>query len=282
MTEANQIQVERDGLVFDVLDEGPRDGEAIVLLHGFPERATCWRHVAPLLNAAGYRTLAMDQRGYSPRARPEGRSSYKVTELAQDVLAMVDQAVEPGAKVHVVGHDWGAIVGWTLGMQHADRVRTLTAVSVPHPAAFFRAMVKSNQALMSWYMVFFNLPWLPELTVRRYPAFMDLQLRKGGMTAEDVERFHREIVDDGALTTALNWYRALPLTDPRSTNGKVDVPTTLVWSTKDVALGRWGAEHTAEWVTGDYRFVELEGISHWIPAQAPQQLTDAVLERVRG
>lgn len=271
--------VERAGLTFDVLDEGPLDGEPVVLLHGFPERATSWRYVAPILNAAGYRTLAMDQRGYSPGARPKRRRDYRVPELVADVKTLIDAV---GGSAHVVGHDWGAMVAWSVAADHPAAVRTLTAVSVPHPAAFLKSFVRSRQVLMSWYMAMFNLPRVPELLVRRKPEFFDLQLRKGGMTADDVERFHREIVDDGALTGGLNWYRALPLSDPRDVRRKVTVPTTLVWSDGDVALHRWGAEHTVEWVDAPYRFVELDGVSHWIPTEAPDALADAILSRVSG
>ncbi|MCL2543265.1 MAG: alpha/beta fold hydrolase [Nocardioidaceae bacterium] len=279
-TEPTKVSVGRDGLVFDVLDAGPRGGEVVVLLHGFPERATCWRYVAPILNQAGYRTLAMDQRGYSPAARPTRRREYQVTELSLDVVAMVDQLVGPDATVHVVGHDWGAMVAWALARHHADRIRTLTAVSVPHPQAFLASM-PHGQILKSWYMGFFQLPLLPELSATRSGVF-DRLLRRAGMDRDDVRRVRAEVVDDGALRTAINWYRALPLSDPRAIRGNVGVPTTYVWSDGDTALGRWGAEHTGEYVHADYRFVELPGVSHWIPTHAPDPLAAAILERVRG
>lgn len=268
--------ITRDGLVLDVRDEGPLDGEVVVLLHGFPERATTWRSVAPLLHAAGYRTLAMDQRGYAPRARPRGRRAYRMSELLGDVRALAEAA---GGRVHVVGHDWGAIPAWLLAIHHPQLVASLTAVSVPHPQAFLASMVRSTQGLKSWYMAFFQLPWLPERLGRG--DFLAQQLLRGGMTEEDVRRFRAEIVDDGALTTALHWYRAMPLGDPRLTRGRVTVPTTMVWSDDDIALGRWGVDHTAGLVDAPYRLVVLEGVSHWIPTQAPEALAEAVLDRVR-
>lgn len=268
--------VERDGLTFDVLDDGPVDGEPIVLLHGFPERATSWRYVAPILNTAGFRTLALDQRGYSPGARPKRRRDYRIDEIAADTRALIDAV---GGSAHVVGHDWGAIAAWSTAMQHPEAVRTLTAVSVPHPAAFFRSMVRSTQGLKSWYMGFFQLPVLPEVIGKR---FLDRFMRMGGMTAEEAAHVRSDIIEDGALPTALNWYRALPFNDPRAAQTKVTVPTTLVWSTDDVALGRWGAEHTELYVDAPYELVILEGVSHWIPGQAPDALAEAILERVRG
>ncbi|WP_408898250.1 alpha/beta fold hydrolase [Nocardioides sp. R1-1] len=272
--------VERDGLVFDLLDEGPLDGEPILLLHGFPERATSWRLVAPRLHEAGYRTIAMDQRGYAPGARPKRRRDYRVALLAQDAVAVIDAVAGAGGSVHVVGHDWGAIVAWALAQHHADRVRTLTAVSVPHPGAFLSSLVRSGQLLKSWYMLAFQLPVLPETLLGRVRSASDRQLRHAGMTREDLDRVRSEIVDSGALPHALGWYRALPLNDPRAMRTRVGVPTTLVWSDEDVALGRWGAEHTVRWVDAPYRFVELNGVSHWIPTHAPDVLAEAILDRV--
>lgn len=271
--------VERDGLVFDVLDDGPADGEPVVLLHGWPERATVWRHVAPILNAAGYRTLAMDRRGFAPGARPKRRRDYRLPDLVDDVVALID---EVGGSAHVVGHDWGAAVAWMVAGRHPERVRTLTAVSVPHPAAMFKAMVRSDQLRKSYYMLLFQLPFLPELVATRRAAWFDLQLLKGGMSKDDVTRFRREIVDDGALSTSIGCYRGMLLTDPRAIRFRVPVPTTMVWSDGDVALGRWGAEHSGDWVDAPFELVVLEGVSHWIPTQAPDALADAILERVSG
>ncbi|GGO72353.1 alpha/beta fold hydrolase [Nocardioides deserti] len=269
-----------DGLVFDVHDSGPEDGDPVVLLHGFPERATSWRHVEPLLHAAGLRTYALDQRGYSPGARPEGRTHYKTELLAGDVAALIRTIGRP---VHLVGHDWGAIVAWTVAGVHADLVRTLTAVSVPHPVAFKRAMTSSKQALRSWYIGLFQLPRLPELLLASTGGrFLDRMMIAAGMTAEDVARVQREVVDDGALPHAIGYYRALPLSD-RSVMGRtVRVPTTMVWSTGDTALDRRGAELTGDHVDAPYELVVLDGVSHWIPTHAPEALAEAILERVAG
>jgi pimeloyl-ACP methyl ester carboxylesterase len=278
-TEERISTVERDGLVFDVLDDGPADGEPVVLIHGWPERATTWRYVAPVLNAAGHRTLAMDQRGYAPGARPKRRRDYRLPLLADDVAALID---EVGGSAHVVGHDWGSAIAWSVAGLHPDKVRTLTAISVGHPGSFLKAMVKSDQLRKSWYMAMFGVPFLPELIVRHRAEWFDLKLLKGGMSKDDVARFRSEIVDDGALPTCFGVYRAVPLTDPRILSMRITAPTTVVWSTKDVALGRWGAEHSEEWVDAPFRFVALDGVSHWIPTEAPDALADAVLERVGG
>src|SRR3954449_5563046 len=151
----------RGRLTFDVTDAGTADGDVVVLLHGFPENRTSWTAVTPLLTAAGYRVLAPDQRGYSPGARPLARSAYRMQELVDDTVALVDAAgVE---RVHLVGHDWGGGIAWALAGAHPDRVATLTVLSTPHPAALRQAAMSTPwQLLHSSYMLFFQVPGLPE------------------------------------------------------------------------------------------------------------------------
>jgi len=265
----------RDGLTFDVLDEGPIDGEVVVLLHGFPQLNTSWNKVAPLLHAAGYRTLAPNQRGYSPGARPKGRRPYATGELAADVVALIDLV---GGSAHVVGHDWGAAVAWALAMTKPDSVTTLTAVSVPHPGAFIKAMPK-GQILDSWYMAMFNIPYLPERILTN-PRLSGGMMRRFGMSRQMVVDFQRDFGDGGALRGGLGWYRALPLMNTKLLGIKVSVPTTYVWSDRDAALGRVGAELCEQYVAAPYRFIELNGVSHWIPDEQPEELADAILDRV--
>lgn len=264
------------GLTFLVADAGPLDGEPVVLLHGFPQRASSWAQVADRLHGSGLRTFAPDQRGYSPQARPKGRRPYRVPELVGDVVALVDRIAAP---VHLVGHDWGAVVAWSLAAQRPDLVRSLTAVSVPHPGAFLKAMTSSTQLLHSWYMGLFNVPYVVEALARRAPAVFEQALRRSGMTEEMVLRFRSEMLDDGALPGALGWYRALPVTNLGSAGGRVRVPTTMVWSTEDVALVRRGAELTERYVAADYRLEVLEGVSHWVPDEAPEALAAAIAAR---
>jgi pimeloyl-ACP methyl ester carboxylesterase len=265
----------RDGLTFDVRDEGPLEGPVAVLLHGFPERNTSWHDVAPVLHEQGIRTLAPDQRGYSPGARPRRRRDYRLPLLIDDVAALVGRVGRP---VDLVGHDWGAIVGWGLAATSPDLLRTFTAVSVPHPAAFLQALFTSGQVRKSWYMLAFQVPSVPERMARQ--GRFDDELRKGGMTDDEVARFHREIVDYGALPGGLAWYRAMFLTDPRATRGRVSVPTTYVWSDGDVAVTRASAERCARFVDGPYRFEVLEGVTHWVPTQAPVPLAELILDRI--
>ncbi|MGZ4508070.1 MAG: alpha/beta fold hydrolase [Blastococcus sp.] len=269
----------RNGLTFDVRDAGPADGEPVVLLHGFPQDSTAWNLVAPALHRHGLRTLAPDQRGYSPMARPRGRAQYRLRETTADVLALLDAAGLGSA--HVVGHDWGAAVAWALAAWHPGRVRTVTALSVPHPAAMARAMVTSDQALRSYYMGLFQLPAVPEaLILARGGAPLRRLLTRGGLPEDAVARYVARMREPGALTGALGWYRALPW-NSRDSVGRVRVPTLHVWSTGDAFLGRAATEATARFVDAPYRLEVLQGVNHWIPELAPDVVADLVATHVR-
>lgn len=262
------------GLTFDVVDGGPLDGEPIVLLHGFPQRATSWEAVSARLHEAGYRTFAPDQRGYSTGARPPRRRDYTTVDLAADTAALID---EIGGSAHVVGHDWGAAVAWAVASAYPDKVRTLTAVSVPHPAALMRAWRTRKQLRKSWYIVTFQLPYFPERTFSREGEQL---MRRAGMPAPAIARLRPEMIDSGALRYALNWYRAMVFSSPKSVGHRISRPTTYVWSSRDVALGREAAELCAQYVTGPYEYVVMDGVSHWILDEAPDRLADVILTRV--
>ncbi len=269
----------REGMEFDVRDAGPADGEPVVLLHGFPQDRSAFDRMAPVLHGAGLRTLAPDQRGYSPGARPVGRADYRLREAVQDVLALLDAAGLESA--HVVGHDWGGLVGWALGAWYPERVRTLTALSVPHPAAMTKSLVSSDQGLRSSYVALFQLPVVPErLLLARDGAALRTMLRRGGLPDDAVDRYVRHMREPGALTAALNWYRALPY-GARDAVGRVSVPTLHVWSTGDPFLGRAATEATHQYVTGPYRLEVLEGVTHWIPELAAERTAELVVAHTR-
>jgi pimeloyl-ACP methyl ester carboxylesterase len=265
----------RDGLVFDVDDDGPEDGAVVVLLHGYPENRTSWAAVAPLLVGAGYRVLAPDQRGYSRRARPHRRRDYRLTALVEDVVALADAA---GAeRVHVVGHDWGGGVAWGLAMQHPERLRSVSVLSTPHPRAMVRSMVTSGQLLRSWYFLFYQLPWLPELSARGPGRAMFMRtLVRSGLDADKAEGYMRSLEEPGALRAAINWYRAVPLA--LAGNAPVTTPALYIYSTGDFALGRKAADLTGRYVDGPYRYEVLDGVSHWIPEQAPADVARLLLD----
>jgi len=270
-----------DGLTFEVDDsggDGSGDGEAVVLLHGFPQTKDCWRALTPSLVDAGHRVLAPSQRGYSPGARPRRRRDYTMAKLAADVLALADAAAVD--RFHVVGHDWGGAVAWSLGADHPDRVLTLTSLTTPHPQAVRSALLTSRQAVQSSYMAFFQLPAVPELLFRSERGGRRVldAFERSGLSPEDARRYLEEL-RSGALTPALNWYRAIPF-GSRSGPGEVSVPTLYVYATEDVALSRAAADRTAAYVTGPYRYEVLEGANHWLPEQKSEVVGDLLLEHL--
>jgi pimeloyl-ACP methyl ester carboxylesterase len=273
----------RDDLHFDLIEHGPSEGTPVLLLHGFPQTAASWEPVARRLADAGHRVLAPDQRGYSPGARPAGRRAYRIEELVADVVALAEAA--GSGPVHVVGHDWGAIVGWALAALHPEQVRTVTGVSVPHPAAFLRAISSSRQVLLSWYTYVFQVPGLPEWYLAR-PGALAGVLQRTGQSAERARRDEAALAARGGLRPALGaaiaWYRAVPLWGHRGLPLPVEAPALMVWSDGDTAVSREAVEGNPAWMRGPYRLEVLSGVSHWIPDEVPDRLADLVLEHVKG
>ncbi|MEV5243544.1 alpha/beta hydrolase [Streptomyces cinnamoneus] len=272
------MQVSSGGMVFDVEVSGPRDGEPVLLLHGFPQSRRAWDRVTPVLNEAGLRTIAPDQRGYSPGARPAGVEAYALPLLAGDAVGILDALGVETA--HVVGHDWGAVVAWYVAAHHSERVRTLTAVSFPHLEAFWYALRHDPvQRQLSQYLAYFMSPESTSAMLADDAA----QLRSlfgDAVEAEQVEHYVALQSQPGVLDATLNWYRSGSLLAEEGL-GQVPVPTTYVWSDGDMAVSRLAVERTAEHVTGPYRFVALEGVTHWQPEQASGAVAEEILRRVR-
>lgn len=259
-------------LRFDVTDTGAEGRPVVILLHGFPADRACWDKVAPMLVEGGFRTLAPDQRGYSPGARPPRRRDYVVDNLAGDVLALADAA---GAeRFSVVGHDWGAIVAWWLAAHHPERVDSLAALSVPHPDAFRWSMGHSTQLLHSWYMGFFQLPAIPERMLgSRNGAFFQRSLERDHLDADAARRYG---APGRTLRGPLGWYRALPFAGRRPL-GPVAVPTLFIWGEGDSYVTRAAAERCGHEVTGAFQFEALAGESHWLPEAAPARVGELLL-----
>ncbi|MBB5956765.1 pimeloyl-ACP methyl ester carboxylesterase [Saccharothrix tamanrassetensis] len=270
-----QLGVETADGVFDAIAAGPVDGRPVLLLHGFPEAAVEWEHQVAVLGREGYRALAFDQRGYSPGVRPERVQEYGITSLVGDVLAVAD-ALE-WTRFDLVGHDWGGAVAWWTAYEHPERVRTLTAVSTPHPRALSDALqTDEDQHLRSGYMT----EWRASSTEKRMLADNATALRQmfeWRVPPSKVDEYVQRLSEPGALTAALNWYRA---GRPGGRIEHVTVPTMYVWSTEDVAFGSTAAFDTAKWVSGPYRFEMLEDVSHWVPEQVPEVLTSLLLEHL--
>jgi pimeloyl-ACP methyl ester carboxylesterase len=275
----SQVQIPVGVEVFDALVAGPDEGELVILLHGFPQTSAAWRSQLETLAGAGYRVVAPDQRGYSPGARPDAVERYRVQHLVADVLAMAYEV--GGHRFHLVGHDWGAAVAWQVAGRHAQRLRTLTAVSVPHPAALSAAMAdeRSDQRQRSAYMEMLRSEGAAEKLLADDAALLREFYSSGGMAPDEAAPYLEVLRDPAALDAALNWYRAADRTLFEGF-GPVTTPTLYVWSTEDTALGRDAAEATAGHVEGPYRFEVLEGVDHWIPEHAPAELDRLLLDHL--
>ena len=250
----------------------------MLLLHGFPQHSGMWQQVSRPLHAAGFRTIAPDQRGYSAGARPADVRSYRMAECVADAVAMLDELGLDS--VHVVGHDWGAIVGWFLAARYPDRIRTLTAISVPHPAAFAEALNHGlDQRLKSSYVALFRRRHIAErLLLAGDAALLRFQCTASGLPASVVDDYVDPLTEPGALTAALSWYRAMSLAEFRTLE-PVGCPTTYVWSDRDRAIGRYAAQRCGAHVAGPYRYIELPRVSHWIADVAPESLANAIIDR---
>lgn len=270
--------VEANGLTFECTIDGPADGAAVLLLHGFPEDRTSWEGITAPLASAGYRTIAPDQRGYSLGARPDGVAAYRLGNMVADAMGILDALRVDRA--HVVGHDWGGAVAWAIASAQPDRARSLSVLSTPYPSAITRVALRSNQLLKSWYMGMFQAPLVAEwmLTPQRrgWRAIMR------GLPADAKARYSARASEPGALTAMLNWYRALPLDAARPSVDwhRITVPTLYVWGRDDPALGEAAALATADYVKGPYTFVALPGQGHWLPELATDEVLPLLAEHL--
>jgi pimeloyl-ACP methyl ester carboxylesterase len=265
-------RVAGDGLTLAVQDEG--QGQAVLLIHGFPDSSHLWRHQVPALLEAGMRAVAPDLRGFGGSDKPEAVEEYAIAKSVGDMVAVLDAlGVE---RTHVVGHDFGAVVAWALAAIVPDRVDRLVAMSVGHPNARDRSMEQREKA---WYQLLFQFTGVAEelLSRNEWALFRDW-LRGHG----DLERYLSDLSRPGALTAGLNWYRAnlaprLQL-EPRPRLPAVAAPTLGVWSDGDPYLTENGMLRSADWVEGPWRYERVEGAGHWMQLDESELITRLLLE----
>ena len=258
---------------------GPDDGELVLLLHGFPATSRSWLGVLPILGAAGYRAVAPDQRGSCAGARPSELEAYRLDELVADVARFADAL--GASRFHLVGHDWGGLVAWVAGVRLSERLLTMTSVSTPHPDAFVAALVgDTDQGQRSAYVEVLRTPGAEALLLADDAAVLR-DAFGDAVPPTTIDEYLRVLgADEGAgLAGGMAWYRANDLADPL---GPIAVPTLYVWSDGDPYLGPDAAAATAAFVTGPYRLVTLEGVSHWVPEQVPERLGALLLEHLGG
>ncbi len=254
-------------------------GEPVILLHGFPETSHMWVELLPRLESAGYRCLAPDQRGYSPGARPEGIENYTYESIASDVFALADAwGVD---RFHLVGHDWGAGAGWSAVATNPARIVSWSALSVPHVAAFGRAIREdADQAQRSTYITFFQEPGVAEAALSAND-FAGLKNVWSASSDEEKAEYLSVFSQPGALTGALNWYRGSRGIEPGDQFGDVYTPTLLIWGNQDSAIGRVGVENGAKFMKGPYTFLELDA-GHWLIQEQPDAVSNAILAHLRA
>jgi pimeloyl-ACP methyl ester carboxylesterase len=265
---SRRLQV--NGVTMNVVDQG--EGPAVLLVHGFPDDYQLWRYQIPALLAAGYRVIAPDMRGCGESDAPRGTRAYAIAQLVADLVGVLDALGV--ARVKLVGHDWGAVIGWFLCMHHPERVERFVTLTVGHPNAYAQAPLE--QKLKSLYAFLFQLRWLAELLLRAGNWFC---FRK--LTAHhEAQRWIELLSRPGRLTAGLNYYRAnIRIIIPRR-YPPMTVPVLGVWSDGDRFLCERQMTDSAKWAK-DFRYERVDDASHWVPLDAPDRVNRLLLEYFR-
>jgi epoxide hydrolase 4 len=279
-------RIPTNGIHLHVAEAGPSDGPLVFLLHGFPEFWYSWRNQIAPLAARGFRVVAPDQRGYNLSDKPKGITSYDLDQLGDDVLGLADYFGHK--KFAVVGHDWGASVGWWLaGQQHA-RVQPLAVLNAPHPAIWIEAMRNNpDQKRKSTYVRLFQIPWLPEALIgldrskALSKGFRD-SVRAGAFTDADLKEYRTAWSQRGALTAMINYYRAL-LSKPLAPamEYRISCPTLIIWGKRD-AYGVPELAESSRSLCNKGRIVWLDQSTHWVQHDEPKRVTELLTELLKG
>ncbi len=274
--------VDANGQTFEIAKAGT--GKKLALcLHGFPELNYSWRHQIPLLVELGYTVWAPNLRGYGGSSKPEGVEAYRLDTLVQDVAALIDAS---GAEdVTLIAHDWGAIIAWQFAIQKIRPLTRLVIMNVPHPKCAQREMKHWYQLKKSWYIFFFQLPWLPEKLLGRNraqpvkEAFSKMAVDKSRFPDSELQVYADAARRPGALRSMINYYRALLRTkDARETgDAMVTIPTLMIWGEEDTAIDIRCTDGTEQWVP-DLELHRLPGVSHWVQQEAPEKV-NTILRR---
>ncbi len=258
---------------------GPEDGPPLVLLHGFPEFWYGWHNQIQPLAAAGFRVIAPDQRGYNLSDKPKGVKQYDIDRLAADVIGLV-RALGYDS-VNLTGHDWGAAVAWHTASRHPEVVRKLAILNVPHPEVARQFILSSpKQTLKSWYIGWFQLPLLPELSLRLFGTRMMLgTAQTSTFSQDDLERYRAAWAQAGAPRGMINWYRAMArrVLGRRPPVGRVTVPVLMLWGMQDAALNYQTAEASLPYAD-DIQLVTFEDATHWVQHDEAEAVNAALID----
>ncbi len=270
-------------LIFTCRTQGNPSKSAIILLHGFPESSHMWIHLMEHLSQSGYYCIAPNLRGYSVGARPKKLKEYHISKLVLDIINLAE---EKGIdSFHLIGHDWGSVIGWLLTNEYPDRIKSWTSLSVPHLQAFITAITTDKiQINMSKYIRFFQLPWLPELKLKKNDLAVLRKLWKHS-EKEEIEDYVFLFKGKRAMTAALNYYRANYNFFKRGANtknlGDIYAPTLLIWGKKDMAIGPKSIELGHEYMKGPYTFIPLDA-GHWLIQTKYEEIKEAIMLHISG
>lgn len=263
---------------------GPLDGPVVVLLHGFPEFSYGWRRQIEPLAAAGFRVIVPDQRGYNLSSKPPSVATYALTELVSDVIAIADRLGQQ--RIFLAGHDWGAAVAWSTALLHPRRIVKLVVLNVPHPSVMRKFLsTHPRQFLRSWYMFFFQLPWLPEALFSAFNFRVGSRAllrssRPGTFSPEDLAQYRSAWSQPGALTGMINWYRALFRTRAKFPDKTVRVPTRILWGERDDFLLTEMAHESLRYCTSAELFT-FANATHWLQHEEPARVSELLIDFFR-
>jgi len=258
-----------NGIHLNVIIRGK--GQDVILLHGFPDTAYLWRNQIDPIVQAGYRVIVPDLRGCGNSEAPVGKSKYKLETLVKDVIALMDLLRIDQASI--VGHDWGAALGWHVAIAHPERVKRYVALSVGHPLSYKKAGIE--QKLRSWYAIFITLPYIPEILFRSFNwSFLRAFVQNHSETSQWIKDKSRP----GRLTAALNWYRANVWRLLFGAAQKLKVPAFGIWSTGDIYLTERQMLMSGAFVDSSWRYERIENSGHWIPLDAPDRLNQILID----
>lgn len=269
-----------DGLRLHYVHVG--HGPPVVLLHGFPEHWYAWRHQLPALAAGGFHAVAPDMRGFNLSDKPKGVRAYALERLAGDVEGLLDHLEV--SRAHLVGHDWGGAVAQAFAMRHPERVQSLALLNMPHLPRFAAALRKPSQVKRSWYIFFFQLPWLPEAASRAKDfaalraLLRDDPVRADAFDDEAIQRYVDAMAQPGALTATLSYYRAM-LRHPFLRMKRIEAPTCIIWGERDRVFLNTLAEPHRRWMP-HATVHRLADASHWVQADRPQRVNELLLEHL--
>jgi len=271
-----------NGIRLHVVQTGSRYGSLVILLHGFPEFWYGWRNqIQPLANA-GFRVWAPDQRGYYLSDKPRGINSYTLDELAKDVVGLIDAADVD--KCYLAGHDWGAAVAWWVALRYPERLHKLAILNVPHPAVMMQTLSSSlAQLKKSWYMFFFQIPFLSEAILRNNDFELLIKMlrsssKPGSFNKGDLDQYLHAWWRKDSITSMLNWYRAAIQKPPElSGDLRIRVPTLILWGAQDIALGREMARPSLD-LCDQGKLIYFENSSHWVQHDEAEAVNKYLLD----